>query len=58
MKKTIRILNPKQIDVFIKNGCKPVGCGVGRSARIYIDFLRDEQLEVTLKKWQNHEFMK
>lgn len=57
MKNTIRILNPKQIDVFIKNDCKPVGCGVGYGGKIYIDFLRDEHFNSVLKRWQKHEFM-
>ena len=58
MKNTIRILNPKQIDVFIKNGCTPVGCDVGYGGKVYIDFVRDEPLNVILKKWQKREFMK
>lgn len=58
LKETFRILNPKQIDTFIKNGCTPIGCGVGRGNKIYVDFKNDDHFCVILKKWQNHEFNK
>lgn len=58
MKETIRILNPKQINVFLENKCVPVHFGIGHKKKAYIDFLLDENCKNILQQWREHKFEK
>ena len=55
-KNTLKIFNPIQANIFIKNNCIVVGCGFGKGSKVYIEFLRDEHFNMVLTKWQRHDF--
>ena len=56
MRETKMIFNISQSDLFIKHGCTPVGCGLGRKNKVYVEFeVNDLFLEMMIK-WKNKEF--
>ena len=52
----MKIFNIKQADIFIKNGAKPIGCGLGNRDKIYIEFEENNIFESLLERWHNKEF--
>lgn len=52
----MKIFNIKQADVFIKNKCIVIGCGLGNKYKTFIDFKEDDVFRNMMKKWLNKEF--
>lgn len=53
MKETVRILNPKQAGLYIKNGVKPLDL-IYTDALVFI-FEKNEETMKLHKKWLNRE---
>lgn len=54
----MKMLNIYQADLFIKEGCQVIGCGIGKDSFIYLEFNEnDERFKTVMKKWQNKEFL-
>ena len=56
MKETKMIFNISQANLFLANGCKAVGCGLGRRNKVYVEFEVDTLFLEIMKKWKNKEF--
>ena len=56
MEETKMIFNISQADLFIKQGCIPVGCGLGRKNKVYVEFKVNALFLEMMDKWKNKEF--
>ena len=52
----MKIFNIKQMDIVIKNGATPTGCGLGNKDKVYIEFKEDDIFKRLLERWHNKEF--
>ena len=52
----MKIFNIKQIDVFIKNGAKPISANTGNRFKVYIEFEENQIFKDLMKRWLNKEF--
>jgi hypothetical protein len=52
----MKIFNWKQADIFIKNGAKVMGMGLGNRNKTYLEFEDNEILQELMERWLNKEF--
>jgi hypothetical protein len=52
----MNIFNWKQADIFIKQGCKVTGCGLGNKNKTFISFEENEIFKEMMKRWMAKEF--
>ena len=52
----MKIFNIKQANIFIKNGCVVVGCGLGNKNKTYIELREDLTFIELMKKWDEKKF--
>lgn len=55
---TKRIFNIQQANLFISQGCRVAGVGLGRKSKVYLSFVIDETFKDMMKKWDNNAFTK
>lgn len=54
----MKMFNFYQADVFIKEGCQVIGCGIGRECFAYLEFDEKDNVFIeVMKKWQNKEYL-
>ena len=46
-----QIFNLYQANLFIQQGCRVVGIGLGKRGKVYVSFLKDERFNLLLEKW-------
>lgn len=56
MLETKMIFNIQQADLFAKQGCVVVGCGLGRRKKVYVEFKVDSLFLSLMDKWEKKEF--
>lgn len=56
MRETKMIFNISQANLFAQNGCKIVGCGLGRKNKVYVEFEINALFLEMMKKWKDKEF--
>lgn len=52
--KCVRIVNPKQVSMYLKHGARPIDIYIGYDDRTVYVFKRDE-VEDLFEKWVNYE---
>lgn len=52
----VKLFNMAQSDLFIKAGCRVVGCGVSKG-KVFIEFMADDpRFQDMMKRWLAKEF--
>ena len=52
----MKIFNIKQADIFLRNGAKAIGAGLGNKYKTYIEFEENDIFKFLMFKWHNKEF--
>ena len=56
MRVKIKIFNIKQANIFIKNGAKVIGCGLGDKYKTYVEFEINQIFKDLMSRWMAKEF--
>lgn len=52
----MKIFNVKQANIFIKNNCLVISCGLGDKGKVFIEFKEDLNFYKMMTRWLNKEF--